>query len=404
MDIGKGIRRALVAVLPALVAGGIALACSGEAPHTSSVPPASVKNAVTEAQLTSLTLTPQAVQRLGIETSAVEWTNVAPSRTVGGEIVVPPGQSLLVSAPVAGIVLAPQTGALPEAGVTVDAGQALMRLVALPADRDMARVEQEFAVAEAKLSQAQAEADRVAKLFADRLVAAREHERAVAELVAARAALESARGQRQLVRGGKAADVAGLTPLTIASPDAGLVSELHAAPGQTVAAGAPLVGILRTDRLWVKVPVYVGEAREFGRNAEASVRAMSGDMDGPSLAAVPVAAPPSANPASASVDLYFQLRGAPGRLQPGERVSVTIPLASGGAPATVIPFAAVVRDMSGGSWVYERTDSLTFVRRRVEVVRVSGARAVISAGLKPGTQVVTAGAAELFGVEFGAGK
>ncbi|MEJ7811102.1 MAG: hypothetical protein WKG32_11885, partial [Gemmatimonadaceae bacterium] len=68
------------------------------------------------------------------------------------------------------------------------------------------------------------------------------------------------------------------------------------------------------------------------------------------------------------------------------------------------PAAAIVRDMSGGSWVYERMDSLTFARRRVEVARVVGGRAVLAIGPKAGTPVVIAGAAELFGTEFGAGK
>jgi hypothetical protein len=47
---------------------------------------------------------------------------------------------------------------------------------------------------------------------------------------------------------------------------------------------------------------------------------------------------------------------------------------------------------------------VTFVRRRVEVVRVADGRAVLSFGPKVGTPVVTGGAAELFGTEFGAGK
>jgi multidrug efflux pump subunit AcrA (membrane-fusion protein) len=43
------------------------------------------------------------------------------------------------------------------------------------------------------------------------------------------------------------------------------------------------------------------------------------------------------------------------------------------------------------------------VRRRVEIGRHAGDRAVIRRGLTAGVKVVTAGAAELFGTEFGAG-
>jgi hypothetical protein len=49
-------------------------------------------------------------------------------------------------------------------------------------------------------------------------------------------------------------------------------------------------------------------------------------------------------------------------------------------------------------------DSVTFARRRVEVARVAGGVVVLSAGPKIGTRIVTDGAVELFGTEFGAGK
>ena len=45
-----------------------------------------------------------------------------------------------------------------------------------------------------------------------------------------------------------------------------------------------------------------------------------------------------------------------------------------------------------------------YARRRVEVARHVGNRAVISRGISQGTSVVTVATAELFGVEFGVGK
>jgi hypothetical protein len=69
-----------------------------------------------------------------------------------------------------------------------------------------------------------------------------------------------------------------------------------------------------------------------------------------------------------------------------------------------VPLTALLVDHSGGTWVYQRLDSLSFARRRVEVARVAGDRAVIIRGITAGSLVVTAGAAELFGTEFGAGK
>ena len=366
--------------------------------------PAEVKNPVSEAQLTTVVLSPQAVQRLGIETMPVDSVAIAPSREVGGEVIVPPGHSFTVAAPVAGTVLAPASGAIPRAGARVATGQPLMQLVALPPDRDMARVQQEMTVAEARLRQTRAEADRVAKLFAERLVSAREHEATQAELVAAQAAFDAAEGQATLVRGSSRANARGLTPLAIAAPEGGVVRAIHAAPGQRVAAGAPLAEIIRVDRLWIRVPIYAGDVGRFARSADATVHGLAGPQRGPVLHASPVTAPPSADASAASVDLFYEVNAGAAQLRPGERVGVTIPLSSGATVALVVPLAAIVRDMNGGSWVYERTDSTTFTRRRVEVVRVVGGRAVLAAGPKRGTPVVTAGAAELFGTEFGAGK
>lgn len=379
-----------------------ALGCT-EAPATKTAA-ATVDNGVTETQLTTVTLSQEAFDRVGIATALVESTTVAPTRTVGGEVVVPPGQSLTVSAPVAGTVVAPEEGGIPTAGTRVSARQAILQLIALPPDRDLLRTRQDVTVAEVRLRQAQAEATRTAKLFADRLVSARDNERAQADLEAARAAYDAAAAQQNMMGSGAPADVKGLTPIRISAPGAGVIRTLHVAAGQAVAAGAPLAEIVRLDRLWVRVPVYAGDASRIARGAEAIVHGIGGPMSGPVYRASVVAAPPSADAASASVDLFYEIRGSSGTLRPGERVGVTLPLLAGSDRALVVPLAAIVYDMNGGAWVYERTDSLTFARRRVDIARVVSGQAVLARGPKPGTVVVTDGAAELFGTEFGPGK
>ena len=70
----------------------------------------------------------------------------------------------------------------------------------------------------------------------------------------------------------------------------------------------------------------------------------------------------------------------------------------------VVPWAAILHDIQGNTWVYESIAPQTFARRRVQVVRIVGGDAVLASGPKPGTKVVTDGAAELFGTEFGGGK
>jgi len=124
-----------------------------------------------------------------------------------------------------------------------------------------------------------------------------------------------------------------------------------------------------------------------------------------------MAGPPSADPATATSDIFYALQSpvvhalqsAGGTVRPGERVSVLLPL-TGSEQSLVVPTAAVVYDLNGGAWVYEATGATKFVRRRIEIRSQTGDRTLVTRGIEAGTKVVTAGAAELFGTEFGAGK
>ncbi len=74
------------------------------------------------------------------------------------------------------------------------------------------------------------------------------------------------------------------------------------------------------------------------------------------------------------------------------------------AESLVVPWAAVLYDIHGTTWVYEKTAKTVFRRRRVLVRYTTDDLAVLAAGPKVGTEVVVDGAAELFGTEFGTGK
>ncbi len=77
------------------------------------------------------------------------------------------------------------------------------------------------------------------------------------------------------------------------------------------------------------------------------------------------------------------------------------PTAGGGPARKVIPYAAVLYDANGDTWTYTNPRPRTFVRARISVDRIDGDVAVLSDGPPASTTVVTVGAAELFGTEFG---
>ena len=76
-----------------------------------------------------------------------------------------------------------------------------------------------------------------------------------------------------------------------------------------------------------------------------------------------------------------------------------VPVHINGSKQLVIPYAALLYDSSGETWVYTNVAPLVFVRQPIVVDFIKGDEAVLSEGLEDGVMVVTLGATELFGSE-----
>jgi hypothetical protein len=68
-----------------------------------------------------------------------------------------------------------------------------------------------------------------------------------------------------------------------------------------------------------------------------------------------------------------------------------------------VPYAAVLYDAQGETWVYTNPEKLVFVRTQVKIDRIDGDVALLLEGPPSGTSIVTVGLAELFGAETGVG-
>ena len=387
--------RRLLMLAPAILA-----ACGpNAAPPAASAPAATVTGAVPETALATLTLTDAATTRLGIETALVERRRITTSRSLGGEVLPAGGAQVTVTAPVAGTLSA--DAPTPIVGAAVANGALVLTLVPLaPAERDV-RVEAERVVAEAvgRQEMAAKRAQRARVLAQDGAGSVRASEEAAADLAVADAALTAAR--ERLTLAGQGVSASGAIRLT--SPRAGVLRALYANAGQTVAAGAPLFDVVGLDTVWLRVPVFAGELDAIDRGASVEVVSLGATPGASGRIATPIAAPPTADLATAGVDLFYRLSNADASLRPGQRVSVRVPLAAG-AEHLVVPRGAVLFDALGGTWVYEARDAGVFVRQRITLIDTIGETAVLGQGPSPGTRVVTIGAAELFGTEFGVGK
>ena len=153
-------------------------------------------------------------------------------------------------------------------------------------------------------------------------------------------------------------------------------------------------------KVWVRTPIFVGDAAEIDAQADARIGTMTAPLKDLDRVGKRAVAPPSANAASGTLDLFYEIDNPQGKLSPGERVAVAVPLTSD-AESLTAPWAAVVIDFQGSEWVYEQVGERTYARRRVSVRRVDGKTAVLTRGPAAGTKIVLDGAEELFGAETG---
>jgi hypothetical protein len=66
----------------------------------------------------------------------------------------------------------------------------------------------------------------------------------------------------------------------------------------------------------------------------------------------------------------------------------------------IMPYAALIYDAEGNAYAYTAPEPLTYVRKEIEIDRVDGDSVTLSGGPPAGTNVVTVGAAEVYGTEF----
>ena len=69
-----------------------------------------------------------------------------------------------------------------------------------------------------------------------------------------------------------------------------------------------------------------------------------------------------------------------------------------------VPYAAVVYDTEGGTWVYTNPSALAFERVQVIIDRIEGDTAFLAERLETDAPVITVGVMEIYGSETGVSK
>jgi len=257
---------------------------------------------------------------------------------------------------------------------------------------------------EVQVEAAQIALDRAERLLRDQAGTVRAVDDAKAQLNLAKKTLQAAQARQRLLEQLKLDEEAGVQQtLEIESPQDGIIRTLSVAVGEVVAIGAPLFEVLDSNPIWVKVPVYVGELPQISPEQPARISRLGEDATVAERIAPHINAPPTAMPLASAVDLYYELPNPGGELRPGERVIAKLTL-SGHSENLAIPWSSVIHDINGGTWVYEQVAPRKFARRRVQVRYVVDGMAALADGPPVGSAIVTTGAMELFGTEFGFAK
>lgn len=394
-------------LLAALLLGGCQPAGTKAAPAAAPTPPAKVVNGVKEAALATIVLAVEAEDRLGITVVPVEEQSIPRTVSNPGDVMIAPGRLISVTSPFPATLKAPHTSGVPTPGARISRGQPIFIVepnLTPEARATMAQasvdIDGQVKSAEEQLKIAKTLMDRQENLVRDKILPATALVDAKAQFDLAqtnvRAAVERRGALEKMIAGG-------VTAVPASSPVNGVLQNLHAQIDQQVPGGAILFDVAEMDPIWVKVAVYVGDVDRVDGERPAGVGGLADPPGVHVRTALPVTAPGAGDPVAATIFFYYQVDNHDLALRPGQRVGVTLPL-RGETKSIVVPRSALVRDIYGGTWVYMKTAEHSYSRRRVQVDRVVGDLTAITHGLRVGDKVVTQGAAELFGTEFGGGK
>jgi CzcA family heavy metal efflux pump len=176
-----------------------------------------------------------------------------------------------------------------------------------------------------------------------------------------------------------------------------------------------LLALFVLPALYVRFPSGTPSVRRDGEGPQEE-RWRRAERTGPVLRAVMLVFAGVALPACNEVEADAVKGYAPARLErvagrtdvkrvtftaeAARRVGLRTSVVGLGGRGRVVPYAALIYDPEGRTYVYTSTRPLSFVRQRVRVDRIEGHRAFLSDGPSAGTRVVTVGAAEVYGAEL----
>ena len=272
---------------------------------------------------------------------------------------------------------------LADTGVTVKAGQPLLRIDRTDLAHEIANRAAVVEAAKARSVQAEADEKRYRNLLASRAISRQDYDRAKADEESARSLLAAALAEARVAN-----DNAQYSELC-ADAD-GIVVETLAEPGQVVAAGQTVIMLAHAGPR--EAIVYLPEKVRPAIGSKAQAVLYSGDTD--YYPATLRQLSDAADPVTRTFEARYVLDGVASQAPMG--ASVAIALNDQSATSCLrIPLSALCETGKGqGVWVYDHSTSAVKFQP-VRIARLAEEDAVIRDGLAENTRIVALGASLL---------
>lgn len=171
--------------------------------------------------------------------------------------------------------------------------------------------------------------------------------------------------------------------------------------------GGQVVGSPEADAFLVRVSVSRGDLAKIDRKQPAIVLSMDDDgEDSDEEEGVEAEAASDSEEENGATALFYSFpKAQQPNLQLGQPVRLKLTLVSSTDRVKVVPYAAIIYDVNGKTWVYAKDpNTLAYVRVSVTIDYIDDEEAFLSDGPPVGTEVVTVGGSLLYGTETGVSK
>jgi cobalt-zinc-cadmium efflux system membrane fusion protein len=327
----------------------------------------------------------RAQRAAGIETQRIEREAGSTEIVLPGNVVVPPHQMRVVSAPAAGLIevlhVAPDE--------PIQRGDPIATL----RSNNLVEAQRLFLAAVSEETLATERLRRDELLYAEKIIPERRLLVTRAEALQARAALDE-RKQLLLLHGMSENDVDRLaatrkivSSLTVLAPQSGTVLSRQATPGERVQEASPLVTIAQLSPLWINLQVPVSRAPTVARDSRVLIPSVG-------LEGRVIRIGRTVDQSSQSVNVVAEVDGERQlKIRPGQAVNVILRMEQNGVPQWRVPSASVIRH-GERSWIFVR-EVAGFRAQPVQVISENAQSALIAAKLDSDDQVATRGVVAL---------